>query len=228
MNGQTFPSPDEESSRTKQYLGEMFRMNPVWESQIILEHRRNSLQLATIGTDNDYLDYDRQQRLRQQGRQQLKKIQDHFFQMPPDKLGADLDSLSSSKHPELASTVLRLSTAAPHRESINAMLDDPRLDRDLVIAFGRALTLAPADAGFAKEQYLQLISRGRNHAKASETIRQIEQRDPALIDLEREWFTTIRNHRRPWFSDIHPGVWVASGCFIAGMIVRFIAYAIQT
>ena len=230
MTGQSNPTPNDIGPRAKRYLGDMFGMNPVWESQNILSYRREHLRLPAIeladagSSDN----YDQQQQLRQRGRQRLKRIQEHFFQMPSDELMAHLDSLPAEKHPELASTVSRLTTAAPYRSSINAMLDDPKLDRDLVIAFGRALTLTPADAGFAKEQYLQALNRGRNYGKAVETIRQFERLNPSLIELERDWFAAIHRQRRPWFSGVNSGVWIAVGSFLAGMVVRFVAQAFNS
>ncbi len=212
----------------QQYLGDMFALNPIWESHQILIQRRRTLKLPTVvGVDVEPVDYQEQQRRREQGLERLKKIQSHYFQMTADALQAGLGSLTADRHPELAATVSRLTAAAKHRESINAMLDDPECDRELAIAFGRSLTLAPADAGFAKEQYLRTLDNRRSHAKALKSIGRIEEIDPALIDLERDWFATIRNSRSPILSRKNAEIIFGIGAFITGMLVRFIMHAFE-
>jgi hypothetical protein len=223
------PLSEDRQQRAKQYLRDMFAMNPVWESQQVLIHRRKTLQLpAIVGACSEPADYEEQQRLREQGRERLKAIQSHYFQMPSDKLQDGLRSLSADRHPELAATVSRLTIAANHRESINAMLDDPKYDRDLAIAFGRSLTLAPADAGFAKEQYLRTLSKNRNFSKVLSSIQRIEEINPALFELERDWFAAIRNSKPTWISGSNMRVLAGVGALIAGMIVRFVMYAFET
>ena len=59
-------------------------------------------------------------------------------------------------------------------------------------------------------------------------MRRIEEIDPALIGLERDWFIAIRNRRTPWFSDANTSLLMGAGALIAGMIVRFAMYAFES
>ncbi len=207
----------------------MFAMNPMWDSQRIMLHRRKTLRLPKVaGAVGSPDDDDREQRRRDEGREQLREMQARYFQMPKEELDAGLKLLAADRHPELAATVSRLNVASNHRDSINAMLDDSRFDRDLAIAFGRSLTLTPADAGFAKEQYLQSLTRSGGYSSAIRSVRRIEEIDPALIGLERDWFIAIRNRRTPWFSDANMSLLLGAGALIAGMIVRFAMYAFES
>ena len=192
-------------SKAQAYLREMFQMNPVWQSRQIVSFRRETLGLKSIAPDQpaSHEDHARIERGRERAKKLLKHLQDNFFQMELERLQEELQSINTDLFPELSPIVERLRVATRHRDELISLHEDASLDKELLRAFGGAIILPPAEAGFVREQYLQSLKSGSQIRKARRTANYFKQRLPDLFGLERDWLTTVSDFSRKgggWFT----------------------------
>ncbi|TWU16369.1 hypothetical protein [Allorhodopirellula heiligendammensis] len=184
---------DVPTSVAKAYVHEMLDFNPMWDSQQIIQRRREiwggDPSIATsqgVGTAAPSA----QQRLRDRARQCLDKVQEEFYQLPDAKLRQYLRTLHSDRLPEYAAIAARLQAATELRDTllkVNAETGDPKFAYSL-----QQSVVRPAAEGAAlREQYIEAICDERRVKPACAMVHQYVSDHPEVYALERNWFDML-------------------------------------
>lgn len=183
------------SERERDYLQTTLRMNPMFESGKILTLRRTLLQRERLDHEDAIANDDRRNQ-RDALRAHIRIIQRDFWKLPIDELDQLIGALETKNFPELGPIANRLRTVAKCRVDFPKLGQTPGMDMGLFNAFKSIVVLPPGDAVRVKSQFARSIP-DKKHLKEIQKGVQVVQREfPHLMDLERDWFTTLANMTR--------------------------------
>lgn len=181
----------------REYLKGAFAFNPMWQSKEVLDLRRKTFGLSRVDGDDATEDVAARREKSHAVRQHLRQLQNHFWTMPLDQLQRSLLNIDVQQMPELAPVVKRLRTAAACRGEFPKLASVRGMDMALFNAFRRIVVLPPAEAGYIREQFIQSLYNRARVKDVRRAIRVIKTDYSILYGLERDFFSTLENLKRP-------------------------------
>ena len=188
---------DAKAAKAGRYLSRMLKANPLEEAPAVLAMRRKALGIKSAAPETAVKREGTSERMRDAVREQVRKIQETFWEAPIEPLKNQLTAINIKDFPELRPTLTRLRTLAACRPQFAALTQEKYVDMPLFRAFKTAVVLPAAEAGPVRERFFQRI-KDKNHLKAiKKMIRGIKKDHEILYQLERDWFESLMKMKAP-------------------------------
>lgn len=189
------------------YLQQVLAMNPVWQADEILSHRRTTFALPCNAPDNPaHRKADQEHSIGagdrvtaaqyDQLRNRLVQVQRSFFQMTEQQLDQFFQEVPETKYPEFAATLQRLKATRSQRSVLEQLYEQPDLDKELIKTLGLTLVQPRSQAGYFRERYIQSLRNRSATKRAKKTAIEIRDKHPQLFEMQSDWLTTILNQKR--------------------------------
>ena len=171
----------------------------------MLALRRKALGLKPAVKQTVVEDSNKLATLRKQVKTAIEKVQNEFWSLPIDQLKRKLEAIPVNKLPELRPIVSRLRTAASCRAQFPLLAQDGDMDMNLFRAFKSSVVLPPAEAGYHRERFLQSITDKKQLKSVKRSVASIRSNHPVLYEMEKDWFETIQNLKKPKVRSVSSG-----------------------
>lgn len=183
--------------RATRYLKLVFSKNPMWESSQILEMRRKAFRLERAVAMPKPQSVAQSQMMREAMKRAVDTIQHQFWTMPQEELKRRVHAIDTQKAPHLTGAIKRLRTAASCRAEFPKLATASGMHLELFQAFKTAVVLPPQEAGYVREQFFRSIENRKELKNIKHAIGIIRKDYPVLYALERDWFKSILDTKKP-------------------------------
>ncbi|GAB5403229.1 MAG: hypothetical protein Aurels2KO_14600 [Aureliella sp.] len=185
------------SSAASRYIERALSLNPVWESAAICDLRSRALKRPRLDRiQQDSASKAAAAAARSAANQTIENVQKQFWKLPVDELNDQLSSVRIDLLPELEPVVSRLQSMARHRSAFPPLSQESWMPTELFQALKKSAVLPPTEAGFVRERFLRKIENKNQLRQIQQAAVKLESAYPALYELQRDWFETLRKQKR--------------------------------
>lgn len=177
------------ASQKRKYLARVLRMNPLVESEKIIEFRATLLGIAKPkDVVNDAAEL---QKSRAIATQKIEELRKRFWVTPQISLIEELKQIEVGQLPDLQPTVSRLLTIAELIPLFQKLAQHPDTRINLVNTIKRLIMLPPKEAGAIKAAYLRKAAYASALPIVKKMVHMMYREFPDIYNLEPDWFFEI-------------------------------------
>jgi len=177
---------------TLRYLQKTLQMNPLYESDEIIERRtRATGQTKTKETTEANSEDHRPKVL-----EQIAHVREVCWKEPVASLYQKIEAIDATPFPDLDAALKRLRVVADQRNNLSEISKHADFDTHFFTCLQRVLVASPRETSELREQVFAAFSTQKLRRRGMKTIQLIKKKVPEIYDLEADWLGALAKHKR--------------------------------